>query len=157
MVYDYKANAWAKQSGYAPTILAEVQGRNQQKTAFYGSYSGMVSWFGSSFTSDNGVGFTLTAKTRFLNDMGESTEKQFRRLYVNTDAPSSTQIFKVNCYQDYGTSIVLGTTLVNGQFQNRIDFGISAKAVSFEIIHLSTNSPLKIHGYTVESRLQRRT
>jgi hypothetical protein len=157
MVYDYKANAWAKQSGYAPTILADVQGRNQQKTAFYGSYSGMVSWFGSSFTSDNGAGFTLTAKTRFLNEMGESTEKQFRRLYVNTDAPSSTQIFKVNCYQDYGTSIVLGTTLVNGQFQNRIDFGISAKAVSFEIIHLSTNSPLKIHGYTVESRLQRRT
>jgi hypothetical protein len=157
LAYDYKANAWSQQAGYVPTVFAEIQGRNQQKTAYYGSYSGMVSWFGSSFTADNGTGFTLTAKTRFLNDMGESTQKQFRRLYVNMDAAAATQVFKVNAYQDYGTSIVLATTLVNGSFQNRVDFGISAKAVSFEIINMSSSSPLKIHGYTVESRRQRKT
>jgi hypothetical protein len=86
MVYDYVLDAWTKQDGYNPTVFARIQGRNNTKNVFYGTSSGLVNWFGSSFLSDNGTGFTCYMKTRFLHDLGESYQKQFRRLYLNIDA-----------------------------------------------------------------------
>lgn len=157
VVFDYLAKAWTTYDGFTPSYFAEVQGRNNTKNVFYGTPSGIVNWFGSSFFSDNGTGATSYFKTRFLKDMGESVQKQFRRLYLNLEYDASaTYIIPVNFYQDYGTSKVLQTTMVLGQFQERIDFGISGKSIAFEIANIQTNSPLKIYGYTVESRLQRR-
>lgn len=156
VVYDYVAQAWTTQEGFNPSIFATVRGRNNLKHAFYGSYSGTVNWFGPSFFSDNGVGFTTYFKTRFLHDMGESIEKQWRRLYINADAPGATLNMPVNFFKDYGTSRVLSTTFKLGQFQNRMEFGIPAKSLAFELYNMSANSPLRIYGYTIESRLQRR-
>lgn len=155
IVYDYMVNAWTTYSGVIPTYLKRIQGRNNLKNVFYGTSSGLVNWFGSSFLSDNGVGFTTYFKSRFLHDMGDSIEKQWRRLYLNADQTSATLMMPVNFYQDYGSSIVYSTTFLLGQFQNRIDFGIPAKSISFELYNLSTSSPLRIYGFTVESRLQR--
>ncbi len=157
LVYDYIANAWTTHTGYNPSIFAEIQGYNSVRRLFCGDYSGRVNWFSASFLSDNGSGITLSFKTRYLHDMGDSVQKQFRRLYMNADAVGSTVANKINFYQDYGTSIVLGTTIYLGAFQDRIDYGISAKSLAFEMITLNqSNSPLKIHGFTIESRLQRR-
>ena len=157
LVYDYVANAWTSHAGYNPSIFAEIQGYNSTKRLFCGDYSGRVNWFSASFLSDNGSGITLSFKTRYLHDMGDSVQKQFRRLFLNADQLSATLSNKINFYQDYGTSIVLGTTLNLGAFQDRIDYGISAKSLAFEMISLNTtNSPLKIHGFTIESRLQRK-
>ena len=157
LVYDYVADAWTTHTGYTPSVFAEIQGRNEIRRLFYGDYSGRVNWFSASFLSDNGTGITFSFKTRYLHDMGDSIQKQFRRLYVNADTLGSTLINKINFYQDYGTSVVLGTTLFLGAFQERIDYGISAKSLAFEMISVnSTNSILKIHGFTIESRLQRR-
>lgn len=156
IVFDYVANAWTTYKGLMPSVMATIQGYNNTKNAFFGSYSGTVNWYGPSFTQDNGAGFTLYLKSRFIHDLGDSVQKQFRRLYINADPIGSTLNMPVNFYQDYGTSQVLQTTFSLGAFQNRIDFGISAKSMAFELANLSTNSPLKIHGFTVEHRLQRR-
>jgi hypothetical protein len=158
-VYDYIIGGWTTYKGVNISSLAQMQGRNLTKNAFYGDYNGRVNWFGASFRSDNGVGATTYLKTRYLHDMGESTSKTFRRLFLNTDSPaSSTLVFGVNFFQDYGSSVVLGTTIVLSQFQNRIDFGITqAKSLAFEMSNLQTALPLRIHGFTIESRFARRT
>lgn len=155
LVYDYLVGAWTKQDGYNPTVFAAIQGRNNTKNVFYGTSTGLVNWFGSSFLSDNGAGFTTYFKTRFLHDPGESYQKQFRRLYLNTDAPNATMIFHVNFFQDFGASIVKSVTIVASQFQTRIDYGISAKSLAFEFSSFQTNQVLRLHGYTIESRIQR--
>lgn len=155
MCYDYSTNAWTRHDGYAPSVLTPIQGRNVTKNLFYGSYSGVINWFGPSFLSDNGTGFTTYIKTRFLHNMGDSSTKMFRRLFMNIDAPGSTLTFNINFKQDYGTSTVLATTLVISQFQNRIDFGIAGKSLAFEASIMQTAVPLKVHGFTIESRLQR--
>lgn len=157
LVYDYLAAAWTTYKGYTPSAFASIQGRNNTKNAFYGDTQGRVNWFGSSFLSDNGIGFTTYFKTRFLHDMGDSTTKMFRRMFLNTDSPSSsTLVFGVNMYQDYGSSIVYGTTIILSDFQNRIDFGVSGKSLAFELANIQSNIRLRIHGFTIESRFLRR-
>lgn len=157
LVYDYLAGAWTTQKGYTPSAFAQIQGRNNTKNAFYGDLQGRVNWFGASFLSDNGAGFTCTLKTRFLHEMGDSTQKMFRRLFLNTDSPAGgTLVFGINMYQDYGSSVVLGTTIVLSDFQNRIDFGVSGKSLAFELTNIQTSIKLRIHGFTVESRFLRR-
>lgn len=157
IVYDYIAKAWTTHTGYNASIFAEIKGYNTTKRLFHGDYNGRVNWFSASFLSDNGSGITLSYKSRFLHDMGDSVQKQFRRLYVNADPIGTTLSNKINFYQDYGTSIVLGTTLNLGAFQDRIDYGISAKSLAFEMISLNTSSnPLRIHGFVIESRMQRK-
>lgn len=156
IVYDYLVGAWTKYDGVNISALAQIQGRNNTKNAFYGDYSGRVNWFGSSFLADNGVGYTTYIKSRFLHDLGESTQKMFRRFFLNTESPSSsTLVFGVNFFSDYGSSIVLGTTIVLSNFQNRIDYGVSGKSLAFEMSTLQANLPLKIYGFTIESRYLR--
>lgn len=155
MVFDYLTKAWTTYDGFNPSLFAQVMGRNVTKNAFYGTPSGTVNWFGPSFLGDNGVGFSMYFKTSFLKDMGNSVEKQFRRLYIDATS-GSTYVMPINFFQDYGSSKVLQTTMVIGQFQNRIDFGIPAKALAYELSSFQTSSALQINGFTVESRLQRK-
>lgn len=157
VVYDYLAGSWTTHTGYSPSIFAAIQGRNNSKNVFFGDYNGRINWQGASFLQDNGAGYTLSFKTRFLHDMGESIQKQFRRLYLNADPVGSTLAMPLRFYQDYGSSTVYSTTFVLGAFQNRIDYGISAKSLAFEMFNINASgSPLRIYGFTIESRLQRR-
>lgn len=156
VVYDYLAKAWTTQDGYVPTAFRKIKGSNNTQNVFYGNASGTINWFGPSFMSDNGNGFTTYIKTRFLHDMGESVQKQFRRLYLNVENPGTTYSIPLKFYQDYGSSVVYSVTMSLGAFQDRLDFGISAKSLAFELYNLSANSPLRLYGFTIESRLQRR-
>lgn len=154
VVYDYIAGAFTKYDNLSIASMNAIQGRNNSKNAFYGSYSGSLNWFGASFLADNGVGYTTYIKPRFMKPMGESVEEQFRRLYINADPGNSLGV-KINFFQDYGPSIVYSTTMVLNQFQTRIDFGIPAKAISFEMSAIQTNIPLRVYGFSIESRYQR--
>lgn len=157
VVYDYLVQAFTTYEGVdRVTALARIQGRNNLKSVFFGTASGVVNWYGPSFLTDNGAGITGFFKTRFNNDMGESTEKQYRRLFLNADATGSTLAMPLNFYQDYGPSVVYSTTFLLGEFQNRIDFGIPAKSLAFELVNMTTTSRLRIYGFTFEHRLQRR-
>lgn len=154
IVYDYLVTAWTTYAGFNPTVFATIQGYNLTKYPAYGDAQGRINWMGPSFTGDNGSGMTLYFKTRFSHDMGDSVQKQYRRLYLNADAPAATLSIACNIFQDYGSSIVKSATFIMGSFQNRIDFGVSAKSMAFETWALNPVY-LRIHGYTIEQRLQR--
>jgi hypothetical protein len=148
--------AWAKYDNLPVSVFQTIKGRNDSKNVFYGSYSGSLNWMGASFLADNGAGFTCYIKTRFLKPMGDSVQEQYRRLYINADPGSSLGV-KINFFQDYGTSVVLSTSMLLNQFQTRIDFGIPAKSLAFEMSSIQTNIPFRFYGFTTESRFQRNT
>lgn len=157
VVYDYLVGAWTHYDGIGASSLRSIQGRNNTKNAFYGSYSGTINWFGPSFLNDNGIGFTTYVKTHFLKGQGDSTQKMFRRLYLNADSSDTSFNLKINFFQDYGSSIVYSSAMSLQQFQNRIDFGISGKSLAFEMSNIQSSSRLKLHGFTIESRFLRGT
>lgn len=158
IVYDYLLDAWTTYDGYDPQQYVTIKGRNSEYQSFFSNYSNMIHNFWPSLTSDNGVGFTVQAKSRFVKLFGESIEEQFRRLYLNVDPITSATIgLTINFYQDYGTSNVLTRTMYADPFQSRIDFGIPAKSLSFEVSKNDADTILRLHGFTIESRLQRWT
>lgn len=156
VVFDYLVNAWTVFEGFNPSSLAVAKGPFTQPTAFYGSYaSGSIFNFGPSFFGDNGAGITCRFQTRFVQDLGESVEAQFRRLYLNFDVTGASTNVAVNFMQDYGSSFVYSTTMPLNAFQSRIDFGIPARALSFEMANFSAVDPVKLHGFVIAHRFQR--
>jgi len=156
VVFDYLVNAWTVFKGFNPSSLAVVRGMFDKPTVIYGSYSGTVFNFGASLFGDNGAGITSSVQTRFLAPMGQSMEQQFRRLYLNVDPiVGFTQAIQTNLIPDYGASSAQSYTMYQSPFQSRIEFGLPATALSCQFIHVSASTPLKINGWTVESRFQR--
>jgi len=153
VVYDIISKAWTTYSGYAPASIARTQIPSKD-TIIYGGYSGLVSYFGASFTTDNGVGFTCLAKSGFLTDMGNSVTKVFRRLFLDASPVGASSSIAINLYQDYGASKIVTRTMYQNPFQSRIDFGVSGKSLSVEFVMGSTFS-LAMHGFTIEYRFQR--
>ncbi len=158
IVWDYIADAWTKYEGYNPKVFSIMQGRLGTRTAFYGSYSGIVAYFGASFVGDNGSGYTCLARTRFLAQYGQSIETQYRRLYLNVDPiVSATVPIGIQFQSNYGTSFVAGFTMYANPFQSRIDFGIPAKSLAFQSNYFASTLGVKWHGWVLESRYQRAT
>lgn len=156
LVYDYVVNAWTTFDGFSVSSIASVRSRFERETLLYGGYSGALFNFGSSIFGDNGQGFTALMKTRFIKPLGNSTTEQFRRLYIDQDAiQGTTSPFEVEFFKDYEDTPVLQRQMFQSEFQSRIDYGIPAKAISFKISNSST-LPIRVNGFTVESRLQRR-
>ncbi len=160
LIYDYISDAWTVRSGnYIQSlnnIALSARGLTQS-SVFYGGASGNIFRYGTSLLSDSGTAITYVIKTRFLNDLGNSVEKTWRRLYLDAViAPGTTQLFYLNFYANQGTSAVYSTTMALSQFQRRIDFGIQAKDLSVEIIY-SGGQYLQLNGFTIEYRFQRAT
>jgi hypothetical protein len=79
----------------------------------------------------------------------------WRRLYFNAGTSTGTTLgVTVNIRQDYGESIVLSRSFTSDSFQERIDFGVSAKALSVEMI-LRSSARVTVNGYTLEGRFLR--
>jgi len=156
LVYDYMTQAWTTEKGYNPAITTMAKRELSAPTVFYGGYTGTIHNFGASLLGDNGNGMTCLIKTRFLADMGNSIEKQMRRVYLDCATVGPSSLINVNFYQDYGASIVLTRSMYQNPFQSRIDFGIMCKSMALEFTHGSTGEPSQINGYTVEYRMQRR-
>ncbi len=154
LVYDIVAKAWTTYTGYNPAVSAVAQGQLSQRQIFYGGYSGLVSYFGSSFLTDNGTGFTCVAKSGFITDLGNSVTKVFRRLFMDSTPYGASSAVDIRFYQDYGASIVISRTMHQNPFQSRIDFGIAGKSLSCEFVMGSTYA-LALHGFTIEYRFER--
>lgn len=153
--YDYLANFWTTRTISNASALAITNVGVSNQVTLYGDASGMVYSYGQSLLSDNGHAFTCQLQSRFISDLGNSVEKLFRRLYLDASVPTgSTYNFLVNFYTNQGTTPALSTTMVLSSFQNRIDYGLSAKDLSVEIIY-SGGQALKINGFTIEYRFQR--
>lgn len=156
VVYDYLANAWTvRTTPNALTALSAINFGNAKTQIFAGGSSGTITQFGSSLTTENGAGLTQVIKSRFIGDMGHSVEKMFRRIYLDAKVPQgSTQVFAVNFYTNQGVSPALQTTMTLSSFQNRIDFGLSARDISVELIYSGAQF-LQLNGFTIEYRFQR--
>lgn len=158
-VYDYFVEAW--------TIFDDIECDTDTGAAIlsYGATTQDVSYFiqGASFQSlarfndslntDFGQDITLIAKTRFHKRLKESTQELWRRLYVNADV-GATQSVTLNFYSNYSQTASLVSSVVVSQFQERIDFGVSAKSLSVEFIIRASQS-IRVNGYTLESRYLR--
>ncbi len=164
LVYDIIMDQWTTFVGFQATALTTLfKGSNLYNFSitsgmYFGDVSGSMNYFSTSLLGDNGSGFTCLMQTRFLNDLGNSTEKQFRRLFLDSGpVPGSTQLINIEMYADHATSLVSATaSMYQGVYQSRIDFGVPAKAISYLITHYSSAEPFQINGYTSESRLQRK-
>jgi hypothetical protein len=162
IIYDYIAKAWTTAPCPAGNLTAiNVLSLGQSSAIpYFGNYSGLVGTWGSSFIGDNGSGVTHVIKSRFIQEMGNSVTKMFRRLYLDAKVPSgSTQAIAVNLYADYATSPTYQTTMVisNTPVQQRIDFGVPGKALAVELIYNGNGGFLQLNGFTIEYRFQRAT
>lgn len=157
IVYDYQVQAFTVFDGLSPSALTVSRATFSQYFPFFGDYSGRVHNFGESLYSDNGVGMTALFQTRNYNgEMGFSVQKLWRRLFLDTNQQaSSTQTINIDFYVNDGTSMALTRSMGETLFQSRIDFGLSAKSLSFVLSNVSNDSPLKINGFTIEYRFQR--
>lgn len=155
IIYDYDLNAWALQDGYSPAVFSVVRGRLSDQTAMYGNYSGQVNNFGPSFFADNGNGFTCLFQSRFLHDMGETTQKMWRRLWLNMDPVGQTSVLNIQFFKDFSATATLNRIMYQSPFQSRIDYGISAKALSFQMTQFNATLPCRVHGFGIASRYLR--
>ncbi len=159
LVYDYSSDVWTTytnvniQAGVGAAVLNYSQTRQdvsyfRQGTSFYN-----LARFGDSLTSDFGNNITLVVQTPYYKRDGDTTQEMWRRLYVDANANAST-VATVNFRPDYGPTVVLSRGLSLSTFQTRIDYGISARSLSVELIVRSTNQVL-INGYALEARYLR--
>lgn len=154
VVYDYLVGAWTTYNGYSPAVYAIIRGRLSNKVPMWGDYGGRIMYTGQSFLSDNGTGFTEVITTRFLADMGNSVQKQFRRLFLDTTVGATSPML-IKFFQDHGSSIVYQATMSQLNFQSRIDYGISARCLSLQLEHSDNANTMKLNGLTIEYRIQR--
>lgn len=156
VVYDYLADAFTTYQGFNASSLSEAKGAVAEKTLLYGGYSGALAYFSDSVKSDLGQGITCYFQTRFTSLMGQSTEQQFRRFFLNVDPVLGvTQTIGVDFRVNYGSSVISSRTMYQSPFQSRIDFGIPAKTLSASVSHYSATLSFKCFGWTIESRFQR--
>lgn len=158
VVYDYVAEAWSTRFISSALPIGAIEQRQQvqdKSLPYFGGQSGIVYQFGASLFTDAGNAFTSVIKSSFLSNMGHSTEKMFRRLYLDASIPAgSTYTIGVNLYRNQGATAYLRTTMVISDFQKRMDFGVSGKDLAVEFVY-SGGGFLQINGFTIEYRFQR--
>jgi len=159
-VYDHDVNSWSIYDNIsvefrtAAEILEFADGTIDLAYFNRGSSYISLNRFGDTYTSDFGQAITLIAKTKFHKRENETTQELWRRLFFNSNVPSVTTSATLLFRQDYGTSVVYSTNIFLDKFQNRIDFGISARSLQVEMIIQSTQR-VSFNGYTLESRFLR--
>lgn len=155
VVYDYVADAWTTFNGFKPSSVTVAKGRMTDYYPLYGSYTGSVHNFHPTLLSDGGSAIPTFMKSLFYRTMGNTVEKQWRRLFVDSDILAAGSTLQIDMIPDHGTSIYLTRSMAVGTFQNRIDFGIPAKSLQFQFTYASATLPIRINGITPESRYQR--
>lgn len=169
LVYDYLVDAWTTFSGdtIKPTAINELYAtygatlayRNfNNKHMYFGSIGASLYFFDESLKSDNGAPINTMFQTLHHNELGKSRTAQFRRFYLDSGGYAGpTLTFNAQMFPNYSQTVGYTAPIYLSTFQERIDFGIPAAALSFKISHGSTQGPLVINGYTVEYRYQRDT
>lgn len=162
-IYDYDVNSWTIydslpiESAKAGAVIEFPDGSIDVGYFNTGTSFINMTRFGDTLCTDRGSAITLLAKTPYHKVEGESTQEMWRRLYVDAGTSAGTTLgLTVNFRQDYGESIVSTRTITLDSFQERIDFGISAKTLSVEWI-ISSSQRVTINGYALEARFLRST
>jgi len=157
VIYDYLAESWTVREGFLPSSMAFLAGPYDRETIFYGGYSGTIHYVSASLCSDNLSGMTYAMQSKFYTMGGRSETMQYRRLFIDTDPIQGATIpLTINFRKDEQDAIVLTRQIYFDQFQTRIDFGIPAKSLSVELVTSGASYPIRINGFTLEARLQRK-
>jgi hypothetical protein len=155
-VYDYLIKAWTIYKGVYPSCATIAKGTTPSKNVLFGGYAGSIGFFGSTFYSDFGSGFTCLIDTGFKQPMGYSVEEMYRRFFLNVEPVTGvTQPINVVIKSNYSSTTQISRTMYQNPFQSRIDFGVSAKSIAANIYHYSASLPFRVHGWTFEGRYQR--
>lgn len=156
IVYDYLADGWLVYEGLKMNSLTLGTGNLSKKSVLFGGYTGFIGFMDDSIESDFGAAITCTIQTPYTNLMGQSTEEQFRRFYVNLEPViGSSQPLDISFMANYGSTVQATFLIYQNPFQTRVDFGIPAKSLSAQIVHSSASLSLTVYGWTFESRYQR--
>lgn len=156
IVYDYLLNAFTHYDGLNINSANMAFNGSGVPNPYVGSYSGYPFYYGMSLTNDMGNGFSYTVKSKFIAEMGQSTEKMYRRLFINQEsALGITMAWNVGLYADYQSTVSMTFAQNGTTFQTRSDFGLPAKAMAVQLWGFSSNDIVKLFGFTVESRYQR--
>lgn len=159
IIFDYSTpqGAWRTRTINQVTAINRLNRGIDKEHIYQGNFSGSITSYGHSLTTDLGVGITQTFKTRFHAELGHSVEKQWRRLYLDAVIPQgSTQVFGINFYVNQGTVPALSTTMILSRAQNRMEIGLPGRDLAFELFYNGTQF-LQFNGYTLEYRMQRPT
>jgi len=155
VVFDYVANAWGRFTGLNPSSVGIARGSFVEYTPFLGTYAGQINYMGASLFADNGNAITTAVTFPYKSNMERTTEHLWRRLWVDLDPIFGlTATMLVNLYNNQGGTAAISTTMIVAQYQNRIDFGISSRDLSLQLINSETN-PLRLNGFTFAHRFQR--
>lgn len=155
VVFDYLTNVWTVYKGLNPSAMFNADGVLSYHRPFLTGYTGSLRYMDPALYSDAGAGITCQIETRFLADSGQTTERQYRRFYLNVDPAGTSQAISVDFRTNFGSSIMLSRTMYQSPFQSRIDFGLSARSIQAIISHYSATLPFKVNGFSFESRYQR--
>lgn len=159
IVYDYLLNAWTHFDGFNTPCATIAFANNPHSTVYFGGYTSALGFYGTSingdcFSTSNII--TAYAQSQFFSEEGQSVEKQFRRLFLNTiSANGFTNLWNIALYADYSSLPSMTTIMGSVLFQNRIDFGIPAKALSVYFSTASNSDRLTFQGFSIEHRFQR--
>lgn len=182
LAYDYLSNGWTTfKSVYSLNFLHEfttpigltntIAGASlgvspsylqTNKRLYVGTPGGSLTYFGQSFTSDNGSGISLSFKTRNHAEQGHSVTNLWRQLFLDTGAYAGVTLpFRVNFYTNFSTATISLTKTIYetgssyyGPQQATAQMGLPAKALSMEFIFGGTSAH-KVYGYTIERRFLR--
>lgn len=156
--YDYLINAWTIYDNFNITGGSNLfeNSDNTKDLVFYGQNASLQSKFMrfGDLNTDDSFGITHLIKTKYHKRLGDSTQEMWRRFFLNNSVSGSSLGVTMNFRPDYGSSIYLSRETNLNQFQTRIDFGISAKSLSVELIFNASES-ITVNGYTIESRYLR--
>lgn len=157
VVYDYLTSGWTTYRGLNISSVWLARGALNERSVMFGGYTGNIFYFDKRLYGDNGADINCEVKGPFVSPIGQTTEKQFRRLWSNINVVGTSHAISVNMYANYGATTVVATREFNqgATFQDRIDFGVPARSMSFEWTHTSASLPFRLDGYGVAYRFQR--
>lgn len=160
LVYDYRAKAWTIYDGISVEYgvgsnLLEYGLTTLDLTYFISgsSHFPLVRFKDDVFT-DRGSAITLIMQGPFFKRLGDSTQEMFRRFYLDADVPSVTTVAALNLKPDYGSSTYKSMTFVIDRFQVKKEFGISARALSPEVV-IRSSAQVTVNGYALHARFLR--
>lgn len=153
VIYDYVAKEWLTFEGLNASAVMIARGTLNRNALVMGFSNGTIRSLNTSYLGTEAV--TTAVRFPFVTNFGWSTTQVYRQLFLDVDPIlGATHTFAANFYLNQSNTAALGTTISTSSTQTRRQIDLPGIGLSVELINGST-LPLRINGYTVESRFQR--
>lgn len=153
VVYDYVSKVWTTFEGLSPTAITIARGTLSKPSVVMGFSNGTIKSLNATFMGTEAV--TTAVRFPFVSNFGWSSTETYRRFFLDVDPiVGVTHSFAINYYLNQSNTVSQTGTISTSAFQTRTDFGLPGKGLSVELV-AGSSLPVKINGYTIESRFQR--